>query len=132
MSELEMPWEELLADSTGRDLLAKKLYVVFSEPTDGMAPVTAILGPHVEHQVRLEREGVMFAAGPLATEDERFWRGEGMFMYRAGSMAEARRHAEADPMHSSGARSFRIRPWLLNEGCLTIGVRYSTGRAEVI
>jgi hypothetical protein len=34
-------------------------------------------------------------------------------------------------MHSSGARSFRIRPWILNEGKITISADFSTGKFEV-
>jgi uncharacterized protein len=90
------------------------------------------LDPHVAHQTRLEMDGTMFAAGPLATDDERSWRGEGMFVYRAGSMEEARGHAESDPMHQAGARTFRIRPWLLNEGTLGLHVFLSGGKPKVL
>ena len=90
------------------------------------------LDPHVAHQTRLERDGTMFAAGPLATDDEQSWRGEGMFVYRAGSMEEARGYAESDPMHQAGARTFRIRPWLLNEGTFGLQVFYSGGKPKVL
>ena len=65
----EMPWKELVDYSETHDLLAKRLYVVFSEPTDGLGPVMDTLDPHVAHQTRLEMDGTMFAAGPLATDD---------------------------------------------------------------
>ena len=35
-------------------------------------------------------------------------------------------------MHSSGARSFRIRPWLLNEGKVTIELTFSDKGMKVI
>ncbi len=54
-----------------------------------------------------------------------------MVIVRAGSLAEARKIAEADPMHARGARTFRIRPWLLNEGSLTVRLTYSDGRCEI-
>ena len=38
--------------------------------------------------------------------------GEGMVIIRAASLAEAQAIAAADPMHSSGARKARVRPWL--------------------
>jgi hypothetical protein len=40
-------------------------------------------------------------------------------------MDEARGFADADPMHQSGARTFRIRPWLLNEGTFSVRLFYS-------
>ena len=48
-----------------------------------------------------------------------------MIIVRAASLDEARAIADADPMHSSGVRRYRIRPWLLNEGSYTVTVRYS-------
>jgi uncharacterized protein YciI len=68
---------------------------------------------------------VTFAAGPFDDDAETQWSGEGMIIVRAASLAEARTIADADPMHASGVRRYRIRPWLLNEGAVTLTVRYS-------
>ena len=35
--------------------------------------------------------------------------------------------ADADPMHQSGARSYVMRRWMINEGSLTLQVGLSTG-----
>jgi hypothetical protein len=86
-------------------LLAKRLYVVTSVPTNG---------------------------GPLADDTEQEWNGEGMFVYRAPSRDDAVKLAEADPMHASGARSFTVRLWMLNEGTFSVRLFYSGGRPEVI
>jgi uncharacterized protein len=131
MTESAMPWRELVQYSEDHNLLAKRLYVVFSEPTSGIGPIMESLDPHVEYQTRLELDGTMFAAGPLATDDEQSWAGEGMFVYRADSMAQAGTYAEADPMHQSGARTFRVRPWLLNEGTFSVRLYYSGGPPRI-
>ena len=131
MSDTTMRWEDLVSYSQEHDLLAKRLYVVSSTPTQGLGPVLENLDGHVEHQTRLEVSGVMFAAGPLASDDLQEWLGEGLFVYRAESMEEARRYAESDPMHAAGARSFTIREWLLNEGTYTVQVFYSAGRPKI-
>ena len=131
MTDSAIPWTELVEYSKDHSLLAKQLYVVFSDPTNGISPVMASIDPHVEYQTRLEMDGTMFAAGPLATEDESSWTGEGMFVYRASSIAEARGFAEADPMHQSGARTFRVRPWLLNEGTFSVRLFYSGGSPRI-
>jgi uncharacterized protein len=128
----KMPWQELRGWSEEHGLLAKRLYVVNSRPTDGLGPVLANLDPHVEYQTRLELEGIMFAAGPLASEDLEEWLGEGMFVYRAESMEQALKYAEDDPMHASGARSFTVREWMLNEGTFTVQLFYSGGKPNVI
>ncbi|MFG3133266.1 YciI family protein [Streptomyces tendae] len=131
MSEQRMSWQELVEYSKTHDLLAKRLYVVSSKPTNGLGPITEVLDEHVKFQTKLEVDGVMFAAGPLASEDLQEWLGEGLFMYRADSMEEAVRIAEADPMHSSGARTFTMREWMLNEGSYTIQVFYSAGKPRI-
>ena len=55
-----------------------------------------------------------------------------MVIIRAASLAEAREIAASDPMHSSGARSFTVRPWLMNEGTVTIKISYSDGKREIL
>lgn len=132
MTEPAMAWQDLVTYSETHNLLAKRLYVVFSEPTNGLGPVLENLDPHVAHQTDLENRGIMFGAGPFASDDEQQWNGEGMFVYRAESLEAARKIAESDPMHSSGARSFRIRSWLLNEGTFSVRLFFSGGRPEII
>jgi uncharacterized protein YciI len=131
VSGAEMTWQSMLDYSREHELLAKQLYVVFSEPTNGLGPIMEVVDEHVRYQTKLELDGVMWAAGPMATPDEQEWLGDGLFMYRASSVEEATRYAEADPMHKSGARTFRIRPWLLNEGSLTVRVLFSGGKPQV-
>ncbi len=113
-------------------MLQKQLYAIFTTPTNGLGPVFAQLEAHLEFQVGLERDGVMFAAGPMWTDDEQAWEGEGLVVVRAGSRSEAIEIAERDPMHKSGARSFRVRPWMINEGSVTVRLDYSTQKFTVI
>jgi uncharacterized protein YciI len=126
-----MSWDEILDWSQKHDLLAKRLYVVLSEPAAGPEAVSENLAEHVAYQARLEEEGIMFAAGPLADDAEQEWPGGGLFIYRAETRAEAVKLAEADPMHASGARTFTVRPWLLNEGTFSVRLYYSSGRPEI-
>ncbi len=130
MSESKIKAQEVLDASKG--MLQKQLYVVFTTPTNGMGPVMENQEEHLKHQARMEREGIYFGAGPFWTDDEEYWEGEGMFIVRAESLDEAKRIADSDPMHSSGARSYTCRPWLLNEGTLTVKVTYSNGGREII
>jgi uncharacterized protein YciI len=104
---------------------------VLSEPTNGLGPVLDNLDEHVGYQTKLEREGVMFAAGPLSDDAEQQWHGDGLFIYRAESRDAAVRLAEADPMHASGARRFTVRPWLLNEGTFSVRLFYSGGKPRI-
>ena len=73
----------------------------------------------------------MFGAGPFLEENEIDWNGEGMVIIRANSINHAKEIANSDPMHSSGARSFIVRPWLLNEGNIEVSLDYSTGKFKL-
>ena len=112
-------------------MLQKQLYMVHTFPTNGMGPVMENIEPHLKFQIELEEKGIMFAAGPFWDDNEELWEGEGMVIIRAASLEHAKEIAATDPMHSSGARSFTVRPWLLNEGRVTVAVDFSTGRHAV-
>jgi len=118
-------WQEHIDHVTAKGLLAKRLYVILTTPSGGLQALAQHLPAHLAYQKDLEARGITFAAGPFADDAEREWSGEGMIIIRAASATEARAIADADPMHSSGVRTYRVRPWLLNEGAVTVTVRYS-------
>jgi uncharacterized protein len=124
--------EEIIALSEKEGFLAKQLYVVFTTPANGIGPVMENVKEHLAFQVRLEKEGIIFAAGPNWTDDEKSWEGDGMVVIRANSLVDAKKIMERDPMHKSGARKFKIRPWFVNEGTVSIRLNYSQGTFEMI
>jgi len=115
-----------------KDMLRKELYVVFTTPTNGLGPVMQNLDGHLQFQIGLEKKGIMFGAGPFFADNESDWNGEGMVIIRAESLEAAKEIAAQDPMHKSGARSFKVRPWLLNEGTITIQLNYSDRSQKVL
>jgi uncharacterized protein len=125
MTTPQMTWPETVRWAEEHGLLAAQLFLVQSVPTNGLGPVLDNLDPHVAYQVQLEKNGTMFAAGPLADDEAREWKGEGMFIYRAGSREAAVQLAEQDPMHASGARRFTVRSWLMNEGGFSVQLFFS-------
>lgn len=118
--------------NASKGMLQKQLYVIFTEPTAGLEPIMANVKEHLHYQIDLEKRGILFAAGPLWTDDGQHWGGEGMVIVRAKSRAEAMAIAEADPMHKAGARRFKVRPWLINEGSITVKIGYSDQKAEIL
>jgi uncharacterized protein YciI len=128
MNDLIVTARETVDISKQRGFLAKQLYVVFTTPTNGIGPVMENLQSHLDYQELLEKRGIMFAAGPHWTDDEQRWEGEGMVVVRASSLAEAKAIAADNPMHKSGARTYRVRPWLVNEGTLAVKLDFTTGR----
>jgi uncharacterized protein YciI len=124
--EMKVTKEQVLEASRG--MLQKQFYMVHSTPTNGIGPVMQNLEKHLEHQCAIERDGIMVAAGPHWDDEENLWHGEGTFVIRAKSLAHAKELAASDPMHQAGARSFKVRPWLINEGGLTIKISFSDGK----
>ena len=49
----------------------------------------------------------------------------GLIVIRAKDEAEARRIADADPMHAAGARTYELYAWSLNEGCINVKLNFS-------
>jgi len=131
MAEAKISASDIIALSKKEGFLAKQLYAIFTTPTRGLGPVMENIKEHLAFQVALEKQGIMFAAGPNWTDDETSWEGDGMVVIRAKSLAEAREIAERDPMHKSGARTFKIRPWFVNEGTVSVRLNYSRGTFEM-
>jgi len=107
-------------------MLHKKLYVIFSDPTEKGGDRRKIFPRHIAYQLELERKGILFAAGPF-TDAKGNSTGSGMIVIRAKSIAAARRIANNDPFHKQGYRSFRIQPWVINEGGFNLKVTFSAG-----
>ncbi|MHA7650725.1 YciI family protein [Mycobacterium sp. ML4] len=120
---------KVIEDSGGGGGL--KLYVVTSV-ADELAQVQQHLEDHLAYLRELEDRGVLFAAGPLFTQDGEYFEGDGMLIYRAGSLAEAHAIADADPMHVSEARTYRVRPWFVHDGNIGVRIILSQSRHELL
>jgi uncharacterized protein YciI len=126
---MKVPVAKILEASKG--MAQKQLYVILTTPVQGLEPVLKNLDEHLKFQVELERRGIMFGAGPFWDDDETHWSGDGMVIVRAESLAAARAIAAQDPMHKNGARRFTVRPWLLNEGTLTLRLNFSDMKSRL-
>ncbi len=139
MADNTFGWADKIRDVREKGVLGMQLYAVMTEPTgspgasgsDHMQPIIDNIGPHLAYQKQLELDGIMFAAGPFADDRQENWSGAGMVIIRADSLDQANEIAAADPMHKAGARTYRIRPWLLNEGSLNLRITYSDGKREI-
>lgn len=118
MAESRAQVEEMLDK-----FLNKDFFVIVTRPC--VSPeIQEVIEQHLDNQIKLEKEGVMFAAGPLYEEGGEF-AVAGMFVIRAGSWEEARAIADADPLHQMGLRTYEMHRWRVNEGSYTVTVNYS-------
>ncbi|WP_404789726.1 YciI family protein [Altericista sp. CCNU0014] len=119
-----------IIESSGNSLRLQ-LYVVTST-AKSLESVKQNLVEHRAYLRELEDRNILFGAGPLWTDDGQYFEGDGLLIYRADSVEAAQQIAQADPMHTSGARTFTIRPWLLNDGKITVQVTLSEPRRALI
>jgi uncharacterized protein len=115
---------ELSIEELHARMLKKKLWVVMTKPVAAPAEVARHIKAHLEHQIRLEKSGIMYGAGP-ATRPGETAAAFGLIIIRAKDEAEARRIADADPMHTSGVRAYELFAWSLNEGRINVQLNFS-------
>jgi len=118
-------WTDYKTAARERGSLALEMYVVISTPQKSPDEVKAVLPDHLAYQQQQEQAGRLAFAGPLSDETGTQMEGMGLIVYRAEDFDEARKLAEDDPMHQTGARTFTIRRWLINEGSLQFELKLS-------
>jgi len=118
-------WTEYKSAAKERGSLAFELYVAHSTPAAPPEQLKEHLPSHLAYQASLEAAGSLAFAGPLSDLSGDHMEGMGMIVYRARSLEEAKSFAEADPMHSSGTRTYSLRRWMINEGSFQLNVQLS-------
>ncbi len=126
-----MKWTDYHQQAKERGALALELFVAQSVPAKGPEDVKASLAAHLAYQAELEEQGQLAFAGPMSDETGELMQGMGMIIYRADSLETANALAAADPMHKSGARTFTMRRWMINEGSLTLSVGLSKNTVDL-
>jgi uncharacterized protein len=124
-----MSADERIAELTGK-MWRQKFYAILSRPSATPEKLKALLPAHLEYMIGLEKSGVLFASGPLA-DGEGPPSGAGLTVLRAGSAAEARALAEADPFVAGGLRSFDLKEWTIMEGTLALRINFSDQSVEM-
>ena len=105
-------------------MLKKQLWVVITKAVAPAEEVRRHLKAHLEHQIALEKAGIMYGAGP-ATRPGETAASFGLIIIRAKDESDARRIADSDPMHASGVRKYELYAWSLNEGRINVTLNFS-------
>ena len=105
-------------------MLRKQLWVVITKRVAPPEEMKKHLKAHLEHQISLEKQGIMYGAGPATVpgESEAAF---GLIIIRANNSDEARQIADRDPMHIAGVRTYTLYQWSMNEGRLNITLDFS-------
>ena len=121
--------DELIKRLTQR-MLRKKLYVILSRGGATAEQLGAVLPKHLEYMIGLEKAGVLFASGPLATAPGQP-AGDGLTVLRAAGLDEAREIASADPFVINKLRTFEVREWTVMEGSIGVTVNLSDQTVQI-
>src|SRR5581483_6850087 len=116
--------ESRIAELT-KGMLRLKLWVIFSHGKG--LDLKPYLADHLAYMIALEREGKLFASGPFGDGTK----GDGMTIVRAASEDEAREIALRDPFVVNGIRTFKIEPWTVMEGSLSVTINFSDRSAKI-
>lgn len=122
-------WADYKSEAKSRGALALELYAAVTTPAKEPQDLKATLPDHLAYQADLERAGALAFAGPMSDETGDHMQGMGLIIYRAETLEAARALADADPMHKTGARTYVLRRWMINEGSLSLSVGLSTNSA---
>jgi uncharacterized protein YciI len=125
------PIDALIERYKSAGLLGNLYFVSFATPLVERAKMLEAHSEHLAFQKELELAGMLFGAGPLLNDEATAPSGGSMTIYRVASLAEARSIAERDPMNQQGRRSFRIRPWIMNEGSLKLDLKFTNRSIDV-
>jgi uncharacterized protein YciI len=117
---------QVTADREG----GSQLFAVMSRPTDQWRDDPSLLAAHVSFLQNLERRGVTFLSGPLGVDDTG-WRGHGLTVIRAGSIAEAKELLATEPFIAAGLRVYDVMPWLITSGRITASMRVSDADSSI-
>jgi uncharacterized protein YciI len=113
-----------IIESLTSKMLNKRLFVVIWKSFGHAELIKRDLAEHLQYMIGLEKRGVVFASGPF-TPGPGVAMGDGLTIFRAGTMDEARVFANSDPFVLSGARTYDIREWTVMEGRLGVKLDFS-------
>ncbi len=103
-------------------MLKRSFFVMFRTIID-RSRLGPVMLDHYRWIIGLEKQGLVFASGPLFKPDGS--QGVGMTVFRVDSFEAADDLAKGDPFVTGGAAEFSIERWQINEGRVTVSIDYS-------
>lgn len=110
-------------------LMLKKSFYVMRRRIVAPEKLKAVLLEHYRWLIGLEKDGCIFASGPLFDRED--GQGVGMTIFRAADWESAEALAAADPFCISGAAEFELQRWQINEGRVTVAIDFSDQTARI-
>ena len=122
--------DEAETDPRYSKMLRRKFWVILTRGVKPLDEIRKYRDAHLAHQMKLEKAGILFAAGPLADPDGTL-KQFGLIIIRAETAEDAKRIADSDPMHVHGVRDYTLHKWSLNEGRMNISIDFSDRSSDL-
>jgi uncharacterized protein len=106
-----------------KSLMWKKSFYVMTRRIVDPTKLAPNALAHYQWMIELEKQGRVFASGPLFRKGETL--GAGMTIFRVDKWEEAEALASADPFCKSGAMKFDLMLWQVSEGRMSIRFDFS-------
>jgi uncharacterized protein len=107
-------------------MLKKTLFVAINRVAAPAGAIEPFVAEHLAYMNALEAQGKLWASGPFIEEGVLV--GDGLTILSTGTIEEARRAMEAEPLIKRGLRTFELRKWELREGRMDVSLRASVSR----
>ena len=117
-----MPDESAEVEAIKSKMLQKSYYLMFRNVLDG-SRVPGLMLDHYRWLIGLEKQGKVFASGPVFDKDGE--KSAGVTVFSTETWEEAESLAAEDPFCASGAMEFSLKRWQINEGRINIAVDFS-------
>lgn len=112
-----------------KPMLKKRLFVALNKAAASQEQMLPFIADHLEYMNRLESEGKLFASGPFIQEGVLV--GDGLTILRTGTLEEARKLMQEEPLVKRGLRKFDLHVWELREGRMTFHMNASTTSFQI-
>ncbi len=117
-----MPDESAEVEAIKSKMLQKSYYLMFRNVLDG-SRVPDLMLDHYRWLINLEKQGKVFASGPMFDKDGE--KSAGVTVFSTETWEEAEALAAEDPFCASGAMEFSLKRWQINEGRINIAIDFS-------
>ena len=117
-----MPDESAEVEAIKSKMLQKSYYLMFRNVLDG-GRVPGLMLDHYRWLIGLEKQGKVFASGPMFDKDGE--KSAGVTVFSTETWEEAESLVAEDPFCASGAMEFSLKRWQINEGRINIAVDFS-------
>jgi uncharacterized protein len=112
-----------------KPMLKKRLFAALNKAVASQEQMLPFIADHLEYMNRLESERKLFASGPFIQEGVLV--GDGLTILRTGTLEEARKLMEEEPLVKRGLRKFDLHVWELREGSMTFHINASTTSFQI-